>query len=157
MDGAPSLHARDDLARSRPAVPATGGRRRDALAEINTASECLLFLLTAMFGADAPCRRPGGPCPKIADVMTFLRRRFAREEEQMRDALYPREAEHVAEHQAVLARLDAMHHHFRCGHYDPVTVLDFLENWAIGHIEHHDKPLGHFLVEREAADGLDAA
>ena len=119
---------------------------------MNTANECLLFLVSAMFGADTPCRQPGGPCSKISDVITFLRRRFAGEEEQMQDLAYPQRAGHIAEHRAALARLNAMHRHFRCGHYDPKIVLDFLETWAIDHIEHFDKPLGHFLVGIEIGD-----
>lgn len=150
MDGTFPPYDHGDPTPSRPASPSTSTRHhRDALAEMNTANECLLFLVSAMFGADTPCRRPGGPCPKIGDVITFLRRRFAGEEEQMQDVAYPQRAGHVAEHRAVLTRLDAMHRHFRCGRYDPKIVLDFLETWAIDHIEHYDKPLGHFLVHVE--------
>jgi len=156
MDGpfSPRDHGNPTLSRS--ASPSTSTRRRrdarDALAEMNTANECLLFLVSAMFGADTPCERPGGPCPKIGDVITFLRRRFAGEEERMQDVGYPHHAKHVAEHRAVLARLEAMHRHFRCGRYDPKIVLDFLETWAIDHIEHFDKPLGHFLVGADIGD-----
>lgn len=150
MDGIYSPRLPGDIPASRPASPATRKRRhRDALAEMNTANECLLFLVSAMFEADTPCRRSGGPCPKIGDVMTFLRRRFAHEEEQMRDAGYPNESEHIAEHRAVLTRLGAMYRHFRCGRYDTKIVLDFLETWAIDHIEHFDKPLGQFLIGTE--------
>lgn len=150
MDGTYSPYNYDDTSLSRPASPSVSTRRhRSALAEMNTANECLLFLVSAMFGADTPCDEPDGSCSKIADVITFLRRHFSHEEEQMRDVAYPQQAKHIAEHRAVLARLNAMYRHFRCGHYDPKIVLDFLETWAIDHIEHFDKPLGHFLVDTE--------
>jgi len=129
------------------------GRRVDALAEINTANECFLFLLSSMFGADSPCRVPGRPCARIHDVMVFLRRHFAREEKVMRDAAYPDAKTHAAEHEVMLARLASMYRHLQCGRHDPRLVLDFLESWAVAHIEDHDKPLGRFLVSREAAAG----
>ena len=127
------------------------GRRANALAEINTANECFLFLLSSMFGADSPCRVPGRPCAKIHDVTVFLRRHFAREEEIMRDAAYPDAKTHAAEHKVMLERLAGMYRNLRCGRYDPRLVLDFLESWAVAHIEDHDKPLGRFLASREAA------
>lgn len=149
MQGTPLTTVPAPARISRPVAATRPGQHRNALAEINTASECLLFLVSAMFGADTPCRSPGGPCPKIGDVITFLRRHFAREEERMSDTRYPGAARHIAEHRAVLARLDTMYHQFRCGRYDPEAVLDELEAWAIDHIERHDKPLGRFLVNAE--------
>jgi hemerythrin-like metal-binding protein len=117
------------------------------LAEINTANECLLFLVSAMFGANRPCRRTGGPCAKIGDLLTFLRRRFAQEERMMQNAVgYSTARSHRAEHRAILARLETMHRTLECGRYDTDSVLAFLESWAVDHIEVYDKPLGQFLA-----------
>jgi hemerythrin-like metal-binding protein len=133
------------LSHRRPVrVPAS--RRRDVLAEINTANECLLFLVSAMFGANRPCQRIGGSCPKIGDLLTFLRRRFAEEERMMDDFGYRPAGLHRAEHRAILARLETMHSTLECGKYDADAVLAFLESWVIDHIEIHDKPLGQCLA-----------
>lgn len=142
---------------SRPHRPSARRRRRDALAEINTANECLLFLVSAMFGANRPCRRTGGPCAKIGDIIAFLRRRFAQEERIMREAGYPATNAHRAEHRAILARLQSMHRTLECGRYDTDAVLAFLESWAIEHIESHDKPLGRFLIAAEIGTGAAAS
>jgi len=138
---------------SRPHRSSAVRRRRHALADINTASECLLFLVSAMFGANRPCRRNGGRCGKIGDLILFLRRRFALEDRAMREAGYPAADAHRAEHQAILGRLRTLHRTLECGRYDTDAILAFIESWAIGHIESHDKPLGHFLTGVDA-DGV---
>lgn len=134
----------------RPSRGTPRRRRRDPAAEINTANECMLFLVAATFGANRPCRHTGGPCSKIGDILTFLRRRFVQEERMMQEGEYPAAAEHRSEHTAILARLEVMHQTLECGRYDPEAVLAFLESWAVEHIENHDKPLGHYMVAAEA-------
>ena len=144
MPNLPSLPGRSASYR-RPART-SGPRRRDVLAEINTANECLLFLVSAMFGANRPCQRTGGSCSKIGDLLTFLRRRFAEEERMMDETGYRPAGLHRAEHRAILARLETMHGTLECGGYDTDAVLASLESWAIDHIEAHDKPLGQYLA-----------
>ncbi|WP_316979247.1 bacteriohemerythrin [Shumkonia mesophila] len=154
MPKLPSLPSRPSPVLRRPAHT-SGSRRRDVLAEINTANECLLFLVSAMFGANRPCQRTGGSCSKIGDLLTFLRRRFAEEERMMDDAGYRPAGLHRAEHRAILARLETMHSTLECGKYDPDAVLAFLESWVIDHIETHDKPLGQYFAA-DMDDGIPA-
>lgn len=160
MPKLPSLPSR--ASRSNPTSPSrpsrtSGARRRDVLAEINTANECLLFLVSAMFGANRPCRRTGGPCTKIGDLIVFLRRRFAEEERMMADASYAAATEHREEHRAILSRLDTLYRTLECGRYDADSVLAFLESWAVEHIETYDKPLGQFLAVAELDGEIPAA
>ncbi len=153
MPKLPSLPSRPSSVLRRPART-SGPRRRDVLAEINTANECLLFLVSAMFGANRPCQRTGGSCSKIGDLITFLRRRFAEEERMMDEVGYRPAGLHRAEHRAILARLETMHSTLECGGYDTDAVLAFLESWAIDHIETHDKPLGQYLAVADMDDEI---
>ena len=122
----------------------------NAYHEIDTANECLLFLISAMFGSDAGCAAKGEPCAKIHEVIVFLRRRFAREEEVMRAVQYPATDRHLVEHEIVLDRLERMYRFLKCGSYDSRLVVEFVQSWATDHIELFDKPLGRFLVSHGA-------
>lgn len=134
---------RDDL-------PPLGQNHWNAYHEIDTANECLLFLISAMFGSDAECAAEGEACTKIGEVIVFLRRRFAREEDVMRSVGYPATDRHLVEHEIVLDRLERMHRFLKCGSYDSRLVVEFVQSWATDHIELFDKPLGRFLVSHGA-------
>lgn len=154
-----SLHSttRGDIIRGRDRWTQTHGSTpwEESLSRADHAAETLLFLLATTFAPETPAPGPvGGPCPKIDNVIAFLRRRFAGEERIMREVGYPEMAIHAFEHRALIARLARLRQQLRVGRYDSAHFLDVLETWAVVHIERHDKPLGRFVMWHEVVDDV---
>jgi len=144
-----------------PSFPQDAGRDPAAMAttpwakshpsgvrEIDGANECLEFLLERHFLGGIPCDSDGRRCPKIDDVLRFLTRKFAREENLMERVGFGGLAHHRIEHAGLLVRLGAMRNRLICGAYDPRQVFSVVTVWAVRHLREFDDPFGRYLAAR---------
>lgn len=115
----------------------------------------LEFRLLEALGAALAARRAGGGFDPVLERLALLavhtREHFLREEAAMREAQYPGLAPHKAEHDRVLAELDAQARRFRAGGEASALeryLLEALPGWWMSHIRFYDGSAARHLVER---------
>jgi hemerythrin-like metal-binding protein len=94
------------------------------------------------------------PREQLADVLTFLagyvKQHFATEENMMQETLFPDRAAHVAEHEALSARVAEMIRQFESGTLPHDSVLaEFLRDWLTQHILKIDRKLADWLTSKQ--------
>ena len=84
----------------------------------------------------------------LIGLAEFTRTHFATEEELMREHKYPNQKAHHKEHKLLLRHLGDLVTAVSNGKYPTFySDYDVSNDWALVHIEEHDKPLGIFLNE----------
>ena len=92
----------------------------------------------------------------LADVMDYAVVHFMEEERLMREAGYPRLAEHAVKHHAAASRIQALLAK-DTGRIERYRFLaTFLKRWLLSHILGEDKAFGRWLAANRGAAGLDA-
>lgn len=92
--------------------------------------------------------------PLTKDLLAYAIFHFETEEDLMRQYGYDREAgadagQHHQEHRDFSARVIAVRDALAAGQtVAPEILIEFLENWLIGHIMQTDQKLGAFLREK---------
>jgi hemerythrin len=116
------------------------------------------FRLLEALGEALAARRAGGGVEAVLERLALLavhtRGHFLREESAMREARFPGLAAHKAEHDRVLAEMDAEARRFRAGGEAAALeryLLDVLPGWWVSHIRAYDGAAARHLAERAAA------
>lgn len=117
-------------------------------------------LLEALGDALAAERRGEATLDAVLERLALLavhtREHFLREEGALREARYPGLAAHKAEHDRVLAEMDAEARLYRAGGEAGRLeryLLDALPAWWFAHIRLHDGAAARHLAERAAPAG----
>jgi hemerythrin len=94
---------------------------------------------------------------RLALLAVHTREHFLREEGAMRESRYPGLAAHKAEHDGVLAEMDAEARRYREGGEAATLeryLLEALPAWWFAHIRVHDDAAARHLVERASPEAV---
>ncbi len=134
-----------------------------AMAFMNADHAREVRLVNAVEGALAAHRRGEGTLAAVLEHLSVLavqtREDFLREETVMREARYPGYLAHKAEHDRVLADMDAEARTFREGGDGQRLarwLSDALPAWFEDHIRNTDAVTAEYLARRRAAVGFPA-
>jgi hemerythrin-like metal-binding protein len=112
---------------------------------IDAEHRMLLFLFRKMDVAI----KTGVPAATLHDIVSelgrFVRFHFTSEENLMKETAYPRLAEHAAQHEELLVKLDSVAHKVAKGSELPEDMLYFLNEWLSEHIARHDQHIARHL------------
>ena len=109
--------------------------------------------LRSMLGSAGRNSLPGGlALSTLQQLMVFIRKHFANEEELMLESHYPGFDQHKHEHDLFLEHLEDVER--RAPGQEVVMIVEFLNslsNWFQHHVLEVDKKLGFFLLEKTIA------
>jgi len=94
---------------------------------------------------------------RLAVLAVHTREHFLREEGAMREARYPGLAAHKAEHDRVLAEMDAEARRYRAGGEAALLeryLLEALPAWWFAHIRNHDGAAALHLAARASPEAV---
>jgi diguanylate cyclase (GGDEF)-like protein/hemerythrin-like metal-binding protein/PAS domain S-box-containing protein len=80
------------------------------------------------------------------ELLAFATEHFATEHQLMVDHHYPGLKAHESQHTHLTEQLTEIFNRFEQG--DEMRLLQTTKDWLMGHIQHADKPLGAFLIEK---------
>ncbi len=85
----------------------------------------------------------------LDELVNYTRTHFAREEKLMQDHDYPDFDAHLAQHKAMIAKVDQfIQAHRDNGHKALQDTADYLRDWLINHINGTDKKYSEYLRSR---------
>ncbi|HLO77284.1 MAG TPA: hypothetical protein VK196_12590 [Magnetospirillum sp.] len=121
--------------------------------EIDADTESLCFLMGKIFDPLVECRRQHGECDRtqcarIAAILKFVDRSFARQDALMEAADYPLAADHRAEHEGLKEQLVAMQSAGICADRDRLVVREAVSQWLLRHNRSFDRLLANWAVTR---------
>jgi hemerythrin-like metal-binding protein len=116
------------------------------VAEIDAQHKELLKLVNGLHAAVESCIGKDELKDKLINLTEFTRHHFATEEELMKQHDYPDLVRHHKEHRTLLRHMDELVAMVSNGR-SPTFYSDYdvSTDWALLHIEEHDRDLGHFL------------
>lgn len=125
------------------------------------AGDSLVFLLSHLAGKGVECRSVRGHCQsarcrKTESLELFLIRHFAREEEAMRECLYPQFDSHHREHLVLLRLLQSLPAAFCCSHLSDQGFSRLIETLN-RHLEDQDGAFRRWLKGSATAHPAGAA
>lgn len=86
----------------------------------------------------------------LVELLEFTRMHFATEEELMKEYAYPEFTRHHSEHKLLLRYMKQMVDGVSKGKYPTFySDYDLSTDWALVHIEEHDRDLGAFLNAKD--------
>ena len=84
--------------------------------------------------------------PIVAEMKAYAARHFATEERYLTTHKYPAYAQHKAEHEGFVAKVNAVEADLKSGKIAMSSeILDFLSKWLVNHIKGTDKKYSSFL------------
>jgi len=83
----------------------------------------------------------------VKKTLEYTETHFADEEDYMREANYPRFAEHKKQHEDFIAAVEKTIEEFETGNTEPIDMARFLKKWLLNHIAVTDKQYVPFLVK----------
>ena len=109
----------------------------------------LLELVNGLHAAVESCLGKDELREMLANLAEFTRHHFATEEELMKQYDYPGLVEHHKEHRLLLSHLDELVAAVSSGQRPTFySDYDVSTDWALLHIDEHDRDLGRFLNEK---------
>lgn len=81
----------------------------------------------------------------IDELKRFVRFHFASEENLMRETAYPHMANHEAQHEDLLVKLDLVAQRVLTHREFPEDMLYFLNEWLTNHIAKHDQDIARHI------------
>lgn len=126
---------------------------RTGVRDIDGGTEGLCYLMGRLFDPLVECRRRHGGCDRrhctrVAALMTYLERSFAREEALMAAADYPQAGQHRHEHERLAAVLGHMHDGNVCADRDRAQLDGVIGRWLRDHVGKADRRLGRWALTR---------
>jgi len=83
----------------------------------------------------------------LNELINYTKTHFANEEKFMRDNNYEGLEEHIAQHKSFVDEVNKFHANFKSGAVTiSISVLNFLKNWLIEHIQKSDKKYGMIIA-----------
>ena len=84
----------------------------------------------------------------LVELISYTKTHFANEEKLMRANNYKDLDEHIIQHQSFVAEVEKFYHKFKAGSFVmSVSVLNFLKNWLVDHIQGRDKKFGMSIAK----------
>ena len=97
-------------------------------------------------------RKPGAA--QLQALIDFAQEHFAFEEGLMRSAAYPGAVRHAKYHVSLLTELKSYCARLNRGrNADPASLIEFLRNWLLLHIDSEDRNLLVWLKSQESSGG----
>ncbi len=90
--------------------------------------------------------------PTLIMLSQYTNIHFRTEEVLMKDANYPNIEEHISHHKKLLAKTNTLIYTFNKNNSDSNSLLKFLREWWIGHINTEDmkyKPFLNLIIENK--------
>ena len=83
------------------------------------------------------------------DLFDYTNYHFNTEEELFKKANYPKQEEHIEEHQEFIQKLNKFKSELKEGDYDlTIQLMNFLKNWLVNHISISDQDYAsHFRIK----------
>ena len=93
---------------------------------------------------------PENAAHTLGDLISHTRAHFGQEDKWMRDHSFPNGQCHMDEHAQVLASLEQVHERLCADDHRALPrLVQALEDWFPGHVQHLDSALAQWIVQRK--------